>query len=161
MAKVDPPVLGAVGLFLFDQRGGVLLIRRRGSHGAGQWGLPGGKIDFGETLPACAARELAEETGIVIDPATVRIGPTITDYWHEEGRHFACVFASAPVPPGAAPRIMESDKADGIGWFSLRSLPTPLFQPLVNVLSLGIDLPFSWRDPAFGGACGSDVGCGA
>lgn len=158
MAKVDPQgvhvpgalVLGAVGLFLFDAQGAILLIRRQGSHGAGQWGLPGGKIDFGETLPDCAARELAEETGVAIDPASVRIGPTITDYWPEDGRHFACVFASAPAPADAAPRIMEFGKADGIGWFPLDGLPTPLFQPLENVMSLGINLPFPWRDPAFG-----------
>ncbi|WP_193552255.1 nucleotide triphosphate diphosphatase NUDT15 [Oleisolibacter albus] len=141
---------GAVGLFLHDRQGRVLLLRRRGAHGAGQWGLTGGKVDFGESLPACAARELREETGISIDPTEVRIGPTITDYWPVEGRHFVDVFCSAPCPAGAQARIMEPDKADALGWFGLQSLPSPLFTPLQRVLSLGITLPFPWTDA---GAC--------
>ncbi len=143
------PVLGAVGLFLMREDGAVLLIRRRGSHGAGEWGLAGGKIDFGETLPECAARELFEETGVRIDPRTVRIGPTITDLWPEAGRHFACIFASAAAPVDAAPRVVEPDKATAVGWFALDALPDPVFAPLRLLLTTTAMPPFVWTDPAF------------
>jgi 8-oxo-dGTP diphosphatase len=45
----------------------VLLIKRGNALGKGYWSLPGGKLEVGETLQGCAARELLEETGVVAD----------------------------------------------------------------------------------------------
>ena len=42
----------------------VLLIRRGKAPRLGQWSIPGGRMEFGETLAAAALRELAEETGV-------------------------------------------------------------------------------------------------
>lgn len=42
----------------------VLLVRRRFEPLAGQWSLPGGTLEVGETLEAGVAREVAEETGL-------------------------------------------------------------------------------------------------
>lgn len=47
----------------------LLLRRSQTDKGAGVYEMPGGSIDDGEELAAAAARELAEETGISIDPA--------------------------------------------------------------------------------------------
>jgi ADP-ribose pyrophosphatase YjhB (NUDIX family) len=46
---------------VFDARGCILLIKRRDN---GQWCLPGGSMDAGESAPECALRELREETGL-------------------------------------------------------------------------------------------------
>jgi ADP-ribose pyrophosphatase YjhB (NUDIX family) len=60
-----PPVAGA-GAIVF--RGGdVLLVRRTKPPLDGQWSLPGGRIEFGETAEAAALRELREETGVEAD----------------------------------------------------------------------------------------------
>jgi 8-oxo-dGTP diphosphatase len=45
----------------------VLLVRRGRAPAAGQWSLPGGKVEFGERLEAAVIREIREETGIDID----------------------------------------------------------------------------------------------
>jgi 8-oxo-dGTP diphosphatase len=42
----------------------VLLIRRRNPPGEGQWSIPGGRLELGETLAQAALRELKEETGV-------------------------------------------------------------------------------------------------
>jgi ADP-ribose pyrophosphatase YjhB (NUDIX family) len=51
---------------------GVVLIRRRFEPLAGQWSLPGGTLEVGETLEAGVAREIVEETGL-----SVEVGPVI------------------------------------------------------------------------------------
>jgi ADP-ribose pyrophosphatase YjhB (NUDIX family) len=45
---------------------GVVLIRRRFEPLAGRWSLPGGAVEVGETLEASVAREIEEETGLVV-----------------------------------------------------------------------------------------------
>ena len=59
-----------VAVALIDREGRVLVQRRpAGKMLAGLWEFPGGKIEPGETPEAALVRELAEELGIVVDPA--------------------------------------------------------------------------------------------
>jgi ADP-ribose pyrophosphatase YjhB (NUDIX family) len=51
---------------------GVILVRRGHQPLAGEWSLPGGTLEVGETLEAAIAREVAEETGL-----DVEVGPVI------------------------------------------------------------------------------------
>lgn len=44
--------------------GCLLLIRRGHGPGAGEWSVPGGRVEMGETLAEAVVRELAEETGV-------------------------------------------------------------------------------------------------
>lgn len=59
-------VLG-VGAIVWNDRGEVLLVRRANPPRRHEWSLPGGKVEFGETLRAAVAREVREETGLVIE----------------------------------------------------------------------------------------------
>lgn len=49
----------------------VLLIKRAMSPYAGLWSLPGGRIELGESVEACARREVFEELGIEVVPVYV------------------------------------------------------------------------------------------
>ena len=69
-AYPDRPFVG-VGAVIVDQ-GRVVLIKRRFEPLAGQWSLPGGAVDVGETLVECVAREMLEETGLVVE-----VGPVV------------------------------------------------------------------------------------
>lgn len=54
-----------VRLIVTDDQGRVLILRRRHTrHGDGEWCLPGGKVDYGDTVAEAASRELQEETGL-------------------------------------------------------------------------------------------------
>ncbi|MTH35368.1 NUDIX domain-containing protein [Paracoccus limosus] len=60
------PRLAALAVTLQGDR--VLLVRRRNPPDAGLWGYPGGHVEAGETALDAAARELAEETGVIAKP---------------------------------------------------------------------------------------------
>jgi 8-oxo-dGTP diphosphatase len=55
----------AVDCVVFDPAGRLLLIRRKNPPFQGQYALPGGYVDYGESTEHAAARELAEETSLV------------------------------------------------------------------------------------------------
>jgi len=49
----------------------VLLIRRGQEPLKGEWSLPGGAVELGETLEEAVCREVLEETGLVVEPAEI------------------------------------------------------------------------------------------
>ena len=53
----------AVAVALLDSAGHILLLRRKDND---KWTMPGGTLDFGESLTDCAVREVREETGLQI-----------------------------------------------------------------------------------------------
>ena len=53
----------AAAVALFDSGGNILLLRRKDND---KWTMPGGTLDFGESLTYCAIREVREETGLQI-----------------------------------------------------------------------------------------------
>jgi 8-oxo-dGTP diphosphatase len=59
------PVVGV--LALVPRGDTVLLARRANPPDQGLWGFPGGRLELGESLADCAARELLEETGVVAE----------------------------------------------------------------------------------------------
>jgi 8-oxo-dGTP diphosphatase len=65
---VSGSVIPCVGAIVTDGAGRLLLIKRGHEPGLGLWSLPGGRIEPGETDAQALAREMLEETGLVIAP---------------------------------------------------------------------------------------------
>ena len=64
--RVPDSVIPCVGAVIKDDRGRLLLIKRGHAPGAGLWSLPGGRIEAGETDAQALAREMREETGLLV-----------------------------------------------------------------------------------------------
>ena len=60
----------SVGAVILD-RGRVLLVKRARPPLQGEWSLPGGVVELGETLPQAVVREVREETGLAVDVGSV------------------------------------------------------------------------------------------
>ena len=67
------PLVGVGGVIFKD--GDVLLVKRGQPPAMGQWSLPGGLIEAGETINQALHREIFEETGVSVD-----IGPLVEVY---------------------------------------------------------------------------------
>jgi ADP-ribose pyrophosphatase YjhB (NUDIX family) len=71
------------GAVVVDSEGRLLLVRRAHEPSLGLWSLPGGRVEPGETAREAAAREVLEETGLVVEVgahvATVDLGPYVVD----------------------------------------------------------------------------------
>lgn len=65
----DAPIAGVGAVIVRD--GQVLLIRRGQQPLQGQWSLPGGAVELGETLEEAICREVLEETGLIVEPVEV------------------------------------------------------------------------------------------
>ncbi|WP_157683172.1 NUDIX domain-containing protein [Microlunatus soli] len=117
-------------LVLRDDRERILLARRAGvSYGEGHWGLPGGHVEPGETLPDAAAREAAEEVGITVRPD--RLVPLGMSRYTDAGVAGLDVFFGTDHYSGE-PRPV--DECDRVGWFGLDALPDPVLPWLPTTL---------------------------
>lgn len=114
-------LLPASNLLVEDEDGAILLQRRRDT---GQWALPGGKQDIGESAADCAVRECLEETGIVAEITGllgVYSNPAHIVAYSSNGeirQQFEVAYIGRPT--GGTPTI--NDEADGVRWVHPRDL---------------------------------------
>ena len=103
---------------IIEVDGGIVLIERRNPpHG---WAIPGGFVDYGESVEACAVREAFEETGL-----RVRLTDLFYVYSHpdRDPRHHTLTTVFLATAAGVP---VAADDALAAGIFNQQSLPRPL-----------------------------------
>lgn len=116
------PGVGAAVL-VRDDEGKVLLIRRApGATRAGFWAIPAGFVDYGEEIRAAAAREMEEETGLVVE---VGEAVFVASNFHDPAKLTVGVWFAGTVVGG---RLQAGDDADDVGYFDLSRLPPLAFE---------------------------------
>ncbi|MEN9680633.1 MAG: hypothetical protein RLZZ627_526 [Pseudomonadota bacterium] len=128
------PAIGVGGL-VFNHYGHVLLVARKNPPRAGEWHIPGGRLEPGETLTECCAREILEETGIRATPQNI---VAVADR-RIDGFHYVIIdfLATLAENEDDTPPKHGSDALDA-GWFDPENLDAlPLVEGLEEVIAAG------------------------
>jgi 8-oxo-dGTP diphosphatase len=117
---IQRPRVGC-GAAILDDQGRLLLVKRVKNPEADHWGVPGGKLDWGEAARVCAERETHEELGIVIKAGRVL---AVTDMVAPDHHWVAITYAVESWE--GQPVIQEAHAIHEWGWFALDALPSPM-----------------------------------
>lgn len=120
-------IRAAVSAVIFDRRGRLLLQQR--SDG-GQWGLPGGSVEIGESVRDAVTREVREETGLIVAvrrlvgvysmPSLQLVRYPDGNVWHYVTVCFECVVRGGT--------LTTCDETLALEWFALDALPAGLLR---------------------------------
>lgn len=123
--QIDDTTQPTVGVGVIVIRNGkVLLGQRKGSHGEGTFGWPGGKLEYGESLHDAVKREALEEAGLQIRDCKLVCISNVLDY----DRHYLDVEFLVTEFTGD-PIVREPESTESWRWYRLDNLPDPLFRP--------------------------------
>lgn len=112
----------------------ILLGKRKGSHGHGEWSFPGGHLEMNETPDECGKRELLEETGIDIhDLKPIDMGYT-NDMFISDNKHYITIYQKYLINSMIDAEIKEPNKCFEWMWADIQNLPNPLFLCIKNYM---------------------------
>lgn len=123
-------IILAASAVVRDDAGRFLLVRRRNEPEAGTWTVPGGRLEMGETMADAAAREVLEETGIIVTVGAEVWSLTIPTGAGDvyEIHDFLAVAKGGHLKPG--------DDATDAQWFTLDQMrQLPLTDDLLGYLT--------------------------
>ncbi len=122
MEQQNRPKVGVGVMILKDDK--VLLGRRKGSHGGGEYAFPGGHLEYMESFEDCARREVNEECGIKIKNIRFQFLANVTKY---APKHYVHIGLLTEWQDGE-PKVLESNKSESWDWYKIDKLPEPMFK---------------------------------
>lgn len=124
-AKYPIPIVGAL---IINEKNELFLMKSNGKFGE-EWIVPGGKVEFGETLVNALRREIKEETNIdIISPRFLGI----QEYIQNDKHYIFIQFLGYSINNN---KIILNDEATDFNWFKKEQLETvPIAQPTLNLI---------------------------
>lgn len=110
--------LAVDGLLIEDDK--ILLVKRKNQPEQAKWALPGGYVDFDETVETACIREFKEETGLLV---------AIVDFlglFSDPARHIYQNISAAYIVKRISGKEAAGDDAAAIDWFGLDNLPNKM-----------------------------------
>ena len=109
------------GAVVRNSEGKILLMQRgpKSKNEPGTWTIPGGSVEFGETMADAIARETKEELGIEVK-VLGQYG-CADHIMPKEGQHWVSIIFKCEIVSGE-PKILEPEKCSGVGWFALERI---------------------------------------
>lgn len=106
-----------VGAAIFNREGKLFLTLRgkKAKNEQGKWEIPGGSVEFGETLEQAIKREIKEEHGIDIE--VIELLDVCSHIIPDEHQHWVSPTYICKIVNGE-PKIVEPEKCDAFGWFT-------------------------------------------
>ena len=111
---MDGERVDCVGGIVTDSDGRLLLIQRGQEPALGCWSVPGGRVEWDETLVEAAAREVLEETGLKVVVGDL-VGTVERDA--PDGSVYV-IYDFACTPEGDPSSVVAGSDADDAGWFT-------------------------------------------
>lgn len=109
-----------VGAVMLNEHHEILLLLRKKPPEAGCWSIPGGKVEFFDTLEDSIIREIKEELNVEIE--VIKLLGVTNHVVAGEKTHWVAPTYLAEIKSGTITN-MEPDKHGGVQWFSLDQLP--------------------------------------
>ena len=108
-----------VGAAIINNKGQILITKRgkKAKNERGKWEIPGGSVEFGETLEKAIKREIKEELGIEIE--VIELLNVCSHIIKSENQHWVSPTYICKIKKGT-PKILEPEKCDEIGWFTIK-----------------------------------------
>jgi 8-oxo-dGTP diphosphatase len=129
------PLVGICVVVVHPKDGKILLGKRKGSHGDGEYAAPGGHLEHGESFAGCATREVMEETGVQIGALRFLRVLNCTAY---APKHYVDLAFAAEWKSGE-PTVREPDKVEHWDWYDPDELPSPLFSMVPSAIAALLD----------------------
>ncbi len=136
----ERPLVG-IGVVGLGPRG-VLMIKRAKPPRKGQWSLPGGAQELGETVFEAARREVMEETGLTI--GILGLVDVVDSIGRDDAGkvqyHYTLVEVLARIPPRAKTEPRPGSDADEAAWIPLRDIPgLGLWSETERIIDLAVE----------------------
>ena len=112
-----------VSIILINKDNQILVGKRKGSHGAGLYSIPGGHLEYGETYEETCDRELLEEIGVKFGNYE-KVGFS-EDFFDE--KHYTTLYFVIRDIGNIEIKNMEPHKCEGWEWIHINDLPENMF----------------------------------
>lgn len=119
----------------------LLLGKRKNSYKAGMFGFPGGRLELNETIMECGARELLEETGLIVK--SLKYVGVVRELQKDYNFvHFVLVCDDYE----GSPKLLEPDKCESWEFYPVNNIPSNILPGHKAGIDILINNGINYRD---------------